>query len=215
MKKSIKYILLAIFIILVIFYLFFVYERYKFNDRIYNSLDNFNKNVDYIIVFGAGLKSGDQPSDILADRLNVAVNLYKQGVSKKILMSGDGSSDAHNEVEVMFKYAVNKGVNSNDIIVDNEGYDTYSTCLHAKKVFNINNAILVTQAYHINRALYVCNELGIDSYGFTSDLNRYIDINRFKFRENFAFLKSFFEVKFEKWEKRRIMVKYIECLLVL
>lgn len=198
MKKNIKYILLSIFIIFVILYLFFVYEKYKYNDRIYNNLNSFDKRVDYIIVFGAGLKPGNKPSDILADRLDVAINLYRHENGKKILMSGDGASNAHNEVNAMLQYAVDKGVNSSDIIIDDKGYDTYSTCIRAKNVFKIDNAILVTQEYHINRALYVCNEIGINSYGFTSDLNTYMDINRFKFREYFAFLKSFFEVKLKK-----------------
>jgi len=198
MKKKLKYILLIVFIFFIIFYLFLVWERYRFNDRIYNNIDSFNKDIKYVIVFGAGLKAGNKPSDILADRILTAVYLYKQGIADKILMSGDSINDNHDEVEAMSNYAIELGVNNSDIIVDEMGYDTYSTCLRAKNVLDIDKAILVTQAYHINRALYVCNKVGIDSYGFTSDLNVYKDIKKFKFRESFAFLKSFFEVILKK-----------------
>lgn len=194
MKKKLKYILLAAFIVLIIFYLCLVWERYRFNDRIYSSINKIENNKDYIIVFGAGLKAINKPSDILADRIKTAVYLYNNGVGKKIVMSGDSVNDNHDEVEAMSNYAQELGVNAENIIMDEMGYDTYSTCWRLKNVFKIDNAILVTQEYHMNRALYVCNKLGVNSYGFTSDLNTYKDIKKFKFRESFAFLKSFFEV---------------------
>jgi len=201
MEKKIKYILLVVFILLIIFHLFLVWERYQFNDRIYNNIDSLDKASDYIIVFGAGLKPGNMPSDILADRIITAVSLYNAGKGSKILMSGDSVDDNHDEVEVMSAYAENLGVKTEDILKDEKGYDTYSTCWRAKNIFGINNATLITQEYHMNRALYICNNVGINSYGVTSDLNIYKDIKKFKIRESFAFLKSFFEVLFKYEEK--------------
>ena len=201
MKKKIRYILLITFIFLVIFYLFLVWERYQFNDRIYNNTDSLDKVSDYVIVFGAGLRAGNKPSDILADRITTAVNLYKAGKGNKIVMSGDSVDDNHDEVEAMSTYAEALGVRKEDILKDEKGYDTYSTCWRAKNVFGISKATLVTQEYHMNRALYICNSVGINSYGVTSDLNIYKDIKKFKIRESFAFLKSFFEVLFKYEEK--------------
>lgn len=201
MREKIKYILLIVFIVLIAFYLLLVWERYKFNDRIYNSESSLDKNIDYIVVFGAGLKDGNRPSDILADRVKTAVNLYNDGFGKKILMSGDSADNDHDEVSAMSNYAQELGIDSDNIILDERGYDTYSTCWRAKNIFGIDKAILVTQEYHMSRALYVCNEVGIDSYGFVSDLNIYKNIEKFKFRESFAFLKSFFEVAFKYEEK--------------
>ena len=200
--KKYKYVFVIIFSIIVIFYLVLVWERYKFNDRIYSSIDGLSKK-EYIIVFGAGLKTFNTPSDILADRIKTAVYLYNNGIGKKILFSGDSKATNHDEVRVMAIYAQKLGVNKEDIIVDDRGYDTYSTCYRAKNNLKINEAILVTQNYHINRALYICNGIGIDSVGVTSDLNTYKDINKFKFREFFAFIKSFFEInlKFLRWKK--------------
>ena len=191
--KKFKYVILAVFIMVIILYLFLVWERYKFNDRIYSDINNLGT-YDYIVVFGAGLKTFNTPSDILADRVQTAVYLYKNNVGKKILMSGDGVDNSHDEVRVMSSYAQKLGVKETDIITDENGIDTFSTCLRAKNIFNIENAILVTQKYHINRALYICNELGVNSYGFTSDLNIYKDIRKFEFREFFAFIKSFIRV---------------------
>lgn len=192
-SKKIKYVILGVFILIIFLYLFLVCERYRFNDRIYSDIKDAKK-FDYIIVFGAGLKNSNTPSDILADRIKTAVYLYKNNISKKMLMSGDGIEKSHDEVNVMSQYAQSLGVEKGDIITDESGINTFSTCDRAKNTFNINNAILVTQYYHINRALYVCNKIGIDSYGFISDLNVYKDIKRFKFREFFAFIKSLIDI---------------------
>lgn len=190
---KIKYIFLGLFMLIIFLYLVLVCERYQFSDRIYNNISNVKK-FDYIIVFGAGLKNSNTPSDILADRIKTAVYLYKNNISSKILMSGDGIEKSHDEVMVMSTYAQSLGVKKDDIIIDENGVDTFTTCYRAKKNFNIDNAILVTQHYHINRALYVCNKVGVNSYGFISDLNVYKNIKKFKFREFFAFIKSLIEI---------------------
>lgn len=154
------------------------------------------ENRDIAIVFGAGIKENNEPSDILADRVEVAVDLYNKKKIKKILMSGDNSTIYHNESLVMKEYATNLGVPEKDIVLDFAGFNTYSTCVRAKEIFGISSAILVTQDYHLNRALYLCNNVGVDSIGVSSDLRKYILQFKFSFREIFAFIDSWFNINF-------------------
>ncbi|MCF7906379.1 YdcF family protein [Patescibacteria group bacterium] len=184
-------LIIIIYIISLIFFDWKIQDLRKFDVKNVES-----KNI--AIVFGAGIKANNEPSDILADRVEVAVDLYNSKKVKKILMSGDNSTVYHNESFVMKEYAVNLGVDEDDIILDFAGFNTYSTCVRAKKIFNISSAILVTQDYHLNRALYLCNNVGVDSIGVDSDLRKYILQFKFSFREIFAFIDSWFNINFIK-----------------
>ncbi len=192
LEKILIYLLvIIIFIISLIFFDWKIQDLKKFN------VENV-ANKDIAIVFGAGIKSNNEPSDILADRVEVAVDLYNNGKVKKILMSGDNSTIYHNESLVMKKYAVSLGVEEKDIILDFAGFNTYSTCVRAKEIFSISSAILVTQDYHLNRSLYLCNKVGINSVGVNSNLRKYILQLKFSFREVFAFIDSWFNINFIK-----------------
>ena len=128
---------------------------------------------DCIIVLGCKVKDNGQPSDMLRDRLERAVELYKEGVAPKILMSGDHGQVTYNEVKTMKEYAISKGVPSSDIFMDHAGFSTYETIYRARDVFKVNRAVIVTQEYHLYRALYIANSLGVDAFGVSSDLNTY------------------------------------------
>lgn len=117
------------------------------------------------IVFGAGLNSHNTPSAILAERIHIAVKLYQQGKVKTILLSGDGLNENHNEPAAMRNLAIKLGIPTDALILDYAGNDTYNTCLNAKDIFDIEQAILVTQPFHLPRALFICNNLGIESEG--------------------------------------------------
>lgn len=117
------------------------------------------------LVFGAGLGSKNRPSAVLAERIMMAVKLYQQGKVKKILLSGDGLSESHNEPAAMRELALKLGVPATALILDYAGNDTYNSCLNAKYIFNIEKAILVTQRFHLPRALFICNNLGVSSVG--------------------------------------------------
>ncbi|MFC1655572.1 vancomycin high temperature exclusion protein [Patescibacteria group bacterium] len=122
------------------------------------------------IVFGAHVTPHNMlPSDVLAYRIISAVNLYQAGKVKKIIMSGDNRTSHYNEPEVMMKYAVRHGVPEEDIVMDFAGRRTYDTCYRAKNIFQIDEAFLVTQRYHLYRALYTCNALGVNSIGMNAD----------------------------------------------
>ncbi|MEJ5314354.1 MULTISPECIES: vancomycin high temperature exclusion protein [Anaerolinea] len=124
------------------------------------------------IVFGAGLSRDGTPSPVLRDRVETAANLYFQGKVKKLLMSGDNRFIDYNEPGAMRQYALDLGVPSEDIVLDYAGRRTYDTCYRAKAIFGVTEAILVTQPFHLPRALYLCNQLGVKAIGVPAD-NRY------------------------------------------
>ena len=125
------------------------------------------------IVFGAGLSRSGKPTPVLADRVTAAANLYLAGKVEKLLMSGDNRFVNYNEPEAMRKLAVSLGVPNDAIVLDYAGRRTYDTCYRARAIFQVDQAILVTQAFHMPRALYLCGHLGVDSVGVTSDLHVY------------------------------------------
>lgn len=126
------------------------------------------------IVFGAGLQRNGSPSAVLRDRIEIAVGLYTQGKVEKILMSGDNRFITYNEPGAMRDYAVGLGVPKKDIVLDYAGRRTYDTCYRARHIFNVKEAILVTQSFHLPRALFTCNNLGINSNGVPADVRRYL-----------------------------------------
>ncbi len=125
------------------------------------------------IVFGAGLWPGGKLSPMLEDRVDMAIELYRLGKVKKILMSGDNRFVYHNEPGSMASYAVRMGVPKSDLVLDYAGRRTYDTCYRAREIFGVRKAILVTQGYHMPRALFTCNRLGVESVGVPSDQRRY------------------------------------------
>jgi SanA protein len=117
------------------------------------------------IVFGAGLRYDGTPTAVLRDRVETAVQLYQQGKVKKLLMSGDNSFVNYNEPEAMRQYALELGIPDKDIILDYAGRRTYDTCYRARAIFQLDSAILVTQSFHLPRALFLCNWFGLESTG--------------------------------------------------
>ena len=125
------------------------------------------------IVFGAGLQRDGTPSPVLRDRVAAAVQLYQAGKVEKILMSGDNRFIDYNEPGAMYTYAIELGMPAENIVLDYAGRRTYDTCFRAKAIFNLKEAILITQTYHLDRALFTCNMLGLPSVGYPSDLRTY------------------------------------------
>lgn len=125
------------------------------------------------IVFGAGLWWDGSPSPVLRDRVATAARLYFAGKVKKLLMSGDNRFMDYNEPGAMQEYALGLGVPEEDIVLDYAGRRTYDTCYRAREIFGLEQAILVTQAFHLPRALYTCNHLGIRGVGVPADMRDY------------------------------------------
>jgi SanA protein len=121
------------------------------------------------IVFGAGLTRSGGATPVLRDRVQTAADLYFAGKVQKLLMSGDNSSIDYNEPAAMREHAISLGVPDEAIVLDYAGRRTYDTCYRARDIFGVNEAILVTQAFHMPRAVYLCNALGIDGVGVVSE----------------------------------------------
>lgn len=120
------------------------------------------------IVFGAGLTRSGEATPILKDRVQTAARLYFSGKVKKLLMSGDNRFVEYNEPEAMRQYALGLGVPDEAIVLDYAGRRTYDTCYRARDIFGVDDAILVTQAFHMPRAVYLCNALGVNGVGVVS-----------------------------------------------
>lgn len=147
------------------------------------------------IVFGSSLDSdGSKPDQILQDRLDSAYELYKLGKIQKIIVSGDNSSPGYNEPIIMNKYLVEQGIPEFDITQDLGGESTYHTCFRAKEVYGVSKALLITQEFHLPRAIYLCENFGIESYGASADKSVYDNLFYNRFREIFALASAYYEV---------------------
>lgn len=144
------------------------------------------------IVFGAGLNRDGTPSPILADRVQAAVNLYRAGKVQSLLMTGDEVGNT--EPTAMRDYAVRQGVPRNAITLDFSGLRTYDSCYRAVHNFNVTQAVLVTQGYHLPRALYTCNGLGVDAVGLKAGRDSYLGQEYYNNREFMATFLSWVEV---------------------
>ena len=125
------------------------------------------------IVFGAGLERNGSPTPVLYDRVATAVELYKTGKVNKLLLTGDNRFIDYNEPDVMRQTALQLGLPDAALVLDYAGRRTYDSCYRARDIFGLNRAILVTQAFHLDRALYLCNSLGVDSFGVSADRRAY------------------------------------------
>ena len=125
------------------------------------------------IVFGAGLQRDGTPSPVLKDRVTAAVQLYQQGKVEKLLMSGDNRFEDYNEPAAMKTFALDLGVPEEAIVLDYAGRRTYDTCYRAKHIFGLDQALVVTQKFHLPRALFTCRGIGINATGVLADLRDY------------------------------------------
>jgi vancomycin permeability regulator SanA len=151
--------------------------------------------TDVAIVFGAAAYNQDTPSAPLKDRLETAYELYKNKKIKKLLLTGDNSTEFYNEPLTMKNSLIKMGVAENDVILDYAGFRTYDSCVRAKQIFKVDKALLISQGYHLPRALFTCKAVGIDATGvyssgfFSTYYNRYYSV-----REIFAMYKAVIDV---------------------
>ena len=147
--------------------------------------------VDCVVVLGCGVRPDGQPSDMLADRIAQGVTLYEKGASPKLLMSGDHSRSDYDEVNTMRNVAVEAGVPADDVFMDHAGFSTYESMYRARDVFQAKRIVIVSQKYHLYRALYVAERLGLDAYGVAADLRPYAGQEAREVREILARVKDF------------------------
>ena len=152
--------------------------------------------IDCIIVLGCRV-NGETPSPMLSDRLTRGVELYDMSAAPKLLMSGDHGRVSYDEVNAMKQFAIDRGVPSEDVFMDHAGFSTYETMYRAKEVFAAKRVIIVTQKYHLYRAVYIAEQLGLEAYGVDSDLQSYIKQPYYNAREILARDKDFVKVIFK------------------
>jgi SanA protein len=153
------------------------------------------------IVLGAKVSSKGVPSDFLQDRLDIAIELYNNHKIVRFLMSGDHGQTDYDEVNNMKSYLIKHGINTRDIFLDHAGFDTYSSMVRAKKIFQINDVIIVSQKFHLPRAVYIARSKGLVAYGIKADKRNYAALKSLKFRELLAKVKAFAEVSINKKPK--------------
>ena len=155
------------------------------------------EDVDCIIVLGCLVKSDGSPSDMLSDRLERGIDLYKKGAAPKIIMSGDHGRADYDEVNAMKQIAVDSGIPSSDVFMDHAGFSTYESIYRAKEIFEADKIIIVTQEYHLYRALYIAEKLGIEAYGVNADYRTYWGQSKRDVREILARCKDFCNMIFK------------------
>lgn len=151
----------------------------------------FIEDVDCVVVLGCQVRSDGSPSHMLEDRLKRSIALYEAGAAPKLLMSGDHGTVTYDEVNAMKRYALEAGVPSEDVFMDHAGFSTYETVYRAKEIFGADKVIIVTQQYHLYRALYIAQALGIEAYGVAADYRQYSGQFARDLREVLARVKDF------------------------
>ena len=151
-----------------------------------------DEKADCILILGAGVKD-DKPKPMLRDRLLTGIELYKSGAAEKIIMSGDHGRADYDEVNVMRSFAIEQGVRAEDIFLDHAGFSTYDSVYRAKNIFGAENIIIVSQKYHLYRALYISEKLDVKAAGVSANLNTYGGQLKRDIREIIARDKDFFK----------------------
>lgn len=151
-----------------------------------------------IMILGCGIIDYNSPSPMMKDRLDTGIAMYKQGIAPKILLTGDNGTVSHNEIHVMLQYAKNAGVPKEDIFCDHAGFSTYDSVYRAKKIFRVKSMVVVTQTYHMYRALYISNQMGVSAKGVASDQVNYRGQKKRDMREVLARVKDYFKIKGNK-----------------
>ena len=197
MKKLLKYGIIVIIIIAIIVFGINLYVKISTNKQIIKENDYTElSDVDCIIILGAGIW-GDKPSPMLEDRLLEGIKLYQNSVSDKIIMSGDHGRKEYDEVNIMKNYAKEKGIPSENIFMDHAGFSTYESIYRAKDIFEAKKVVIVTQEYHLYRALYIANQLGLEAYGVGADPRQYVGATFREIREILARDKDFIKCIFK------------------
>ncbi|MBN2016278.1 YdcF family protein [Candidatus Dojkabacteria bacterium] len=197
LKNSTRIFVVLILLILIAPLILYALTSHSQKGKIYRNIQDVPARR-VAIVFGAAIWSDTTPSDVLRDRILTAVELYKAGKVEKIIMSGDNRFVDYNEPGTMIDFAQSQGIPEDVLQPDYAGRRTYDTCYRAKYIFGLEEAILVTQEFHLTRAMYTCSALGIDSIGVASDLSEYPSIKYMTTRDLYALTLAYLDVNLRK-----------------
>jgi SanA protein len=195
LKKLIKIFFIGFIFLIIIFILINFYIIQSTKNYIYLNADNI-PDSEAALVLGASVRSDGTLSSILEDRILRALELYNNKKVHVFLLSGDDRSSHYEEVNSMKNYLYKQGIPAEDILLDPAGINTFNSIFRSHNLFLINNVIIITQEYHLSRALFIARSFGQNAYGYAADLKTYDKIQLYKFREFFARIKAFFEVYF-------------------
>lgn len=200
MKRS-RLILLLLLLAVGLAFAYVHFQVHSYDDRIITNINELDTNrwgrPRVAVVFGASVYGNGDLSPILEDRVDTAIELYRARKVDRILVSGDNRHQSYNEPKAMQEYLITHAVAAKDVIVDYAGRSTYETCLRAKEIFGLERAVLVSQGYHLPRALYIANQLGLDAVGMAGDLrlkNNKIDYQ--SIRELAAEMKAYLNLRY-------------------
>ncbi len=160
-------------------------------DKILTTEEAANLNMDCVLVLGAGVRGDGTPSTMLSHRVLVGIDIYKAGGAPKLLMSGDHGRINYDEVNAMKAFAIERDVPSSDIFMDHAGFSTYESMYRARDIFQAKKVVIVTQRYHLYRAIYDAERMGLEAYGVASDLDSYARQRYYDIREYLARIKDF------------------------
>ncbi len=200
MKKGFKKIAFAVLILLLLAASLAVFaDAYVFwrgSQGIYENVDDL-PSADAVLVLGAAVYRDGRMSAVFADRAGAALEVYRAGKVKKVLVSGDHSRDDYDEVNIAKNFFLQNRVSSEDIFVDYAGFNTYDSAVRAKEIFQVDSLIVATQEFHLPRALYLARQAGIEAHGIKADLRPYNPGFYNTWRENGARIKAFWRVIFK------------------
>lgn len=194
-RRALSIIVALLLIVFILPWLLRAWVHWRVKSRAYDQLQSVPF-AHVALVLGAGLRSDGSPTSALYDRVATATDLYKAGRVKKLLMSGDNRFEWYNEPEAMHRLAMQMGVPAEDIVPDYAGRRTYDSCYRARHIFEVEGAVIVTQRFHLDRALYLCDALGLPSVGMVADRRTYASPYRqlWKWRELVALAKAWLDL---------------------
>ena len=197
-RRGRKILLLIGFILVLVIAAVLIINAVVLNagERIISPADAAELQADCILVLGAGVQDDGEPSLMLRDRLLKGIELYQSGVAPKLLMSGDHGTKGYDEVNVMKNFALEMGVASSDVFMDHAGFSTYDSLYRARDIFQAERIIIVSQQYHLPRALYIAERLGAEAYGVAADDIAYAGQTYRELREVAARCKDFIQCIF-------------------
>lgn len=192
--------LLLVLLVAAIAFAYVHFQVHSYDNRIVTDLNELDTSrwarPRVAVVFGASVYSNGDLSPILEDRVDTAIELYRARKVDRILVSGDNRHASYNEPKAMQEYLVTHAVAPQDVVVDYAGRSTYETCVRAKDVFGLKQAVLVSQGYHLPRALYIANNVGLDVVGVAGDLRLKPSVDYQGFREWAAEVKAYLNLKY-------------------
>jgi SanA protein len=197
-KKILLAIIGIVLLVIVIFTVSYLVINLSTRSYIYTDADKL-PHAQVAIVPGAAILINGGLSPVLRDRVDMAIAIYRQGIVDKILVTGDNSSLEYNEVGPMKKYLLRNAIPEQDIFLDHAGFDTYSSMYRARDVIQVKSMIVVSQAFHLPRAVYIARSLGVSAYGMSADRGRYLFYNYV--REMFGDVKAMSNLIFGRQPK--------------